>query len=584
MKRFIDSFVLLTFLAVALVGFSVQANAQWTWGRAASGGTVDCWPIATDNAGNIFTAGIAVYHASSLDFGTGVTIPPYSIGGAYQTLWVKYNHAGIPQWAGGTSFGSTNIFNICTDPSGNLILFGSFTSATMTIGSFTLTNAYGTTSAAQYFLAKLDPSGTVLWAINDGNINPSYFTIQTAFILSAGGVATDAAGNIYITSSFNKRTMTIGTTTLTNADTSGSTYDIFVAKYTPAGVPVWASSIGGLRNDYGFGITVASTGYVYITGTFYSPTFSVGSGTLANPSVAPTIPYVYPYAYIAKFSSAGVPVWAQGEGGTRGAFGVGIAHDIYGNVYMTGGFADSTITFGSVTVGRTLGTAGNDALYLVQYSSADVVTWYKSISSSNRCYGYSVALTGCGQVWVSGNYLADADVDGHTLALVAGADPVFVAGYDLSTGVVGYSGLGSGGDDQNGIACDDSGNVYLASDFFGDSLFVGHDTVWATGGGSEHLYIAKYANASCTPTKTPALPYKKYINIYPNPASNTISVVTSETVGKIEIMDVYGKRVIVKSVNQPEMTVDIHTLPRGIYFAVWLDGSGGRTTQKLVVE
>ena len=58
---------------------------------------------------------------------------------------------------------------------------------------------------------------------------------------SAGGtssdkgysIAADANGNTYITSSFASSTITFGTTTLTNADTNGST-DIFVVKLSGA--------------------------------------------------------------------------------------------------------------------------------------------------------------------------------------------------------------------------------------------------------------------------------------------------------------------------------------------------------------
>ena len=66
---------------------------------------------------------------------------------------------------------------------------------------------------------------------------------------------------------------------------------------------------------------------------------------------------------------------------------------------------------------------------------------------------------------MSGNYNEQANIDGHMLALVPGPDPIFIAGYNLSGGVVGYAGLGSGGDDQNGIATDSYGNIFICSDY-----------------------------------------------------------------------------------------------------------------------
>jgi len=487
--------IVLSFLMLAPVsGIMPEVCAQgWQWGRASVQG-VDSWAVATDAAGNVYGGGITIGSDDSVNFGGGVTVYPTSVGG-YTSIWVKYSNSGTPLWAGCT-VGESWLNNIAVDPGGNLILFGSFDADSIKIGSFKLTNAYGTAGGTQYYIAKINPSGTVLWAINDGNTYASYTSesFLSAYILSDGGVTTDAAGNIYITASFNKPSMTIGSTTLTNGGTSAGSYDIFVAKYSPAGVPLWATSLPGTLNDYAFGIAVASTGDVYVSGDFYSPSITVGSGTLTNPYTTT------PLAFIAKFSSAGVPLWGQSAGGSAGAFGVGLAKDNYGNVYMTGGFANPSISFGSTTVTKTYPATGGLALFLVQYSPSDVVTWSKTIgSASEPLWGYSIAMASCGQVWVSGNYTEDANIDDSILAIVPGHDPVFIAGYNLAGGVVGYAGLGSGGDDQNGIACDGNGNVFICSDIFdGTTIDAGADTITATSGG-EIFYLAKYTNTVTHP-------------------------------------------------------------------------------------
>ncbi len=311
----LTSFLFLSPFRILLPSASAQG---WVWGRASTGAGLDAWQVATDASGNIYGGGIQIY-AGSLSFG-GIAVPPNA-----KSVWVKYDPSGTVLWADGTISGQTYLENITTDPSGNLIVFGSFSSVTMKIGPFTLTNSYSG-SASQYYLAKISPSGTVLWAINDGNITPSYLILSIA-LMSTGGVTTDAAGNIYITSSFNKSSMTIGSNTLLNSDPSGKSYDIFVAKYSPAGTLVWASSIGGNDNDYGFGITVSGTGYIYVAGAFYSASIKVGTSVITNP-------YANSLAFIAKFSSAGTPSWAQSAGGINGAFAVGLAKDNSGNIYI----------------------------------------------------------------------------------------------------------------------------------------------------------------------------------------------------------------------------------------------------------
>lgn len=202
-------------------------------------------------------------------------------------------------------------------------------------------------------------------------------------------------------------------------------------------------------------------------------------------------------AYIAEFSPAGTPLWAEAAGGSNGAYAVGLASDPYGNIYMTGGFGDTSISFGAATVRRTYPDAVPFlALYLVQYSPGNVATWSKTIgSTANQVYGFSIGLSGCGEVWVSGEYSQDVNIDDHILSLVSGNDPIFIAGYTLAGGVISYSGLGSGGDDQNSIAVDPKGNVFICSDWYGAPAFVlGPDTFSGGSTGTELFYVGKYSS------------------------------------------------------------------------------------------
>ena len=480
--------VLSVIFLLLLITLLPKVSAQsWLWGKAGTVTGCDAFPVATDPVGNVFCAGIRLpeYGIGSINFGSGVTTPAGP--GAYQSIWVKYNNDGTALWADGTLGGNTWINSVAADSSGNFIVFGSFNSATMQIGSYTFTNSYAA-GDGQYFLAKYSPTGTLLWALKDGNILSSYINSFGPYILGAGGIGTDAAGNIYITGSFDKPTMTIGSTTLTNSGAAG-TFDMFLVKYSPVGIPLWASSVGGTANDYSQSLTVASTGDIWIGGFFYSPSITIGSSVITDP-------YANQLAFVAKFSSAGVPLLAQAAGGANGAFAMAIASDNSGNVYATGGFKDNSISFGATTLTRTY-PASVPALaeFLVQYSSAGIATWAKTIGSSTSfggTWGWSIAVAPCGRVWVSGNYSADVSIEGSILPVVpGGTDPVFIAGYNLGGTVAGYSGLGSGGDDQNGIACDANGNVFLCSDYEANPFSIGPD-VFPPVVSPESFYLAKY--------------------------------------------------------------------------------------------
>ncbi len=472
---------LLIILALPLMLlFAAAANAQmaWRWGRIGSS-VSESYPVTTDNKGNVYAAGIN--STTDTAFFDSVYVPPSVV----QSVWVKYGPTGQPLWAGGTIGGSTNIYNMTTDTAGNLIIFGIFFSDTVRIGSITLHNSF---YLGQYFIAKINPAGTVLWAIKDGA--PFYDFADDFYtgLLRAGDVATDDSGNIYVTSSYKSASITIGAYTLTNVDASGTTTDIFVAKYSPAGALIWARSAGGTGNDHAFGITVVPSGNVYIAGAFRSATFNFGSSVMSDP-------YTNPRAYIAEFSATGTPLWAQAAGRSHGAYSVGIRHDNSGNIYMAGSYADSSITFGTETLTSVYPIVPSYAAFLIKYSPADLPVWSRAISSDAASVAaFSIATSPCGYVWVSGTSSHTAVLaPGDTMSIYSfGSDlPVYLVGYDFSGSVIGYNSLVVGGDDECDIACDAVGNAFLGGDFEG-TLITGPDIFVGTPSPSEHFFVAEY--------------------------------------------------------------------------------------------
>ena len=78
------------------------------------------------------------------------------------------------------------------------------------------------------------------------------------------GVATDKAGNVFVTGSF-QGAATFGSTQLTN---SGQT-DIFIVKYNTSGTVLWAKKAGGTAADEGSAVAVNKTGDCFVTGFFF---------------------------------------------------------------------------------------------------------------------------------------------------------------------------------------------------------------------------------------------------------------------------------------------------------------------------
>ncbi len=457
---------------------------SWQWGKGSTGSNLDAWAVATDAWGNVFAAGINFGNLPS-KFGT-VVIPVTGLS-SYQSVLAKYDPNGNLLWARGTQNGNSYLINIAADHSGNVYLFGTYTSATIQIGSNILTNPLA--PLAQYFLAKYDAGGNVAWALNDGYGQSNYVTLVNAEILGTGGIAVDNSNYVYITANFDRAFLPVGPNILHNADLSGTTKDILVAKYDPAGGLVWAKNIGGNGNDEAYGITVTPAGDIYLAGLYGSTTMNVGSSVLTNSSGGQE-------AFIARLDASGNPVWASGCGGTGHSYAAGIAADNSNNVYLTGGFTDTSISFN----GTTITNPGHvSVLYLAKFDPANHVDWYKTINDINDTgqgtWGYSIAISQCDLVWVSGAMYGPLNIDGNILMPPGRiVDPIYIAGYTTAGVYYGSTAIQSGGDDQNGIACDGSGNVYMCSDYMIDSFAIGNDTLPKPVG--ESLFLGKYASVN----------------------------------------------------------------------------------------
>jgi hypothetical protein len=497
---------LVLFLAICMASFStVKTYAQgWLWGRGSGGATTLAWGAVADNDGNVFTVAncYGPMYGSATDVTFGSTVVPFSSytsppsSAARQVVWAKYSTAGVPLWAGGTQNGDCWLYNHATDQLGNLIVFGCFRSPTLQIGSVILNNPYYydlPIADGRFFLAKFSPSGTCLWAIADGGMSHANY---------AGSVATDNSGNIYITASYARPHLNIGSFTLDNTDTTGSvtygaTDDIFVAKYSPGGVPVWATSIGGTLNDYPADIAVSSGGSVYICGNLTSPSITVGPSVIVNPYavggfVSPAPPS---FAMIAKFSGiSGAPVWAECAGGTRGAMASSLANDNFDNMYMTGNFKDTSITFGATTLTRPYpASTPYYNLFLVKYTAANTVAWGKVIgAASSNLNNVGVATSRCA-VWVEGLFNGAAMVDGTIIPFpYTCCAHIFVAGFDHAGSLFDQSSLSSAGSQVGSPSCDADGNLYIGGSYSG-SISIGPDLLNVSITlGQQHTYAGKY--------------------------------------------------------------------------------------------
>ena len=165
-------------------------------------------------------------------------------------------------WAKRAGGGSSIGRGIAVDGSGNSYVTGLFEiSATFGPGEANQTTLSGSGS----FVAKYNPSGALIWA-------------KSASSSIGRGIAVDGSGNSNVTGVFFESvTFGPGEVNQTILSGSGANFEIFVAKYNPNGVLVWAKSAGGSSFDQGLGIAVDGSGNSYVTGSFEgSATFGLG--------------------------------------------------------------------------------------------------------------------------------------------------------------------------------------------------------------------------------------------------------------------------------------------------------------------
>jgi Beta-propeller repeat len=363
-----------------------------------------------------------------------------------------------------------------------------------------------------------------LWSKSFGNTSSDYPYAATV----------DQNGNVYITGYF-YYSINFGGTTLT---ANGSSAEIFVASFSPAGKHRWSKSFGNTSSDYGYGIATDPNGNVYVTGYFYtsinfggSTLTSNGSGDIFVASFDSTGKhrwsknfgntssdygydvatdsagnvYVSGYfynsinfggttisskgsgdAFLASFDSSGKHRWSKGFGGTSSDYGYGVATDGSGNVYMTGYFYN-TINFG----GSNLTSAGSYDMYVASFTPAGVHRWSKSFGSTSSDYGYDIATDNSGNVYVTGYFYYDINFGGGKITSNGSGD-TYVASFTPAGGHRWSKGFGGTSSDYGyGVATDPSGNVYITGYHYNDINFGGGKL---TSAGSYDWYMASFTS------------------------------------------------------------------------------------------
>ena len=371
------------------------------------------WSSSNPNVASVSAAGVA----------TGVTAGDATITAtaegksATATLHVQ-PAANTGSWSGVKQYGTTTQdsgYAIASDAAGSVYAVGSV-----------LGNLHGeqNTGGQDAYLVKFNADGTRAWTRLLGATGGTTTYVEVAY-----GVATDAAGNAYVT----------GYTTGTLHGTNAGDADVFLAKYAPDGTRTWVRQLGSPQHEYARAVTVTPAGHVYVVGET--------RGALDGQAKAVPGSTTDWDAFVTQYDTNGNRAWTRLIGSTSVDKANGVTHDAAGNAYVVG-------QTGATLDGQT-GPSQHGNAFVVKVAPDGSRTW-------TQLYAGTFA-----SVVMAGN-ASGAAVVGDEVHVVT---PFHLAVLNTGTGALVRDHLFSSTAAYSGrsVSADPAGNVYVGGAFTGTS-------------------------------------------------------------------------------------------------------------------
>jgi len=191
-------------------------------------------------------------------------------GNGYMAYIVKCDKQGAVQWTRTleTDNTITGVGGITADKAGNVLITGWFYD-TLHINNIYLVS-HGNGVLGDIFLIKYAPDGSLVFASNFGGTQSTM----------GRSVSSDLQNNIYLSGGF-RGTVTFGNYSLTSL----GSYDAFIVKCSPDGTPVWAKQAGGTGTERAHVIVTDSAGNSYVSGLFWSTLMHFGNISITSPYI-----------------------------------------------------------------------------------------------------------------------------------------------------------------------------------------------------------------------------------------------------------------------------------------------------------
>ena len=265
------------------------------------------------------------------------------------------------------------------------------------------------------FVAKFLPDGkTLVWATYFGGMGTE----------SAGSIALDASGNIWIAGSTSSYDLPVRPGAYQS--TLKGVQNGFVAKFSNDGKLLASSYVGGSNQDYLLGVRVNPQGNPWVIGTWSSKDFPFSAGPQSTPSNGMGV--------LAELDpSASQLLYAAPVDGFFDGNGKGIAIDSTGNVTVTGYTLDAHFAVTVSPFPNVASSTQNIRAFVVKVDASGKQIYSTMFGGSigaptngggnaEHDYGVAVTVDGAGNSFIAGN------TNGTDFPVTAGSHQTTVAG------------------------------------------------------------------------------------------------------------------------------------------------------------
>lgn len=367
-----------------------EHTGRLVWASQVEGDFSEGSDIAVDSAGQSYVVGV---FQGTVTFGAGELHEQTLVSANIAFFIAQYDPDGRLLWATDTtggeiqSSGTGRSPSIAVDTVGNASVTGAFLGMVIFGAGETQETTLASAGGQDIFVAQYDNTGRLVWAVRAGGADAD----------GGSGIAVNLDGDSYVTGSFQGAAV-FGSGEAQEKTLTSVGDGMFVAKFDPDGHLVWATEAEA-ENIGSSGLAVDQTGNSYVTGAFRGTvTFGLGEAhetTFSNVSGLDI--------FVARYDADGHVVWAARVEGSGFALSLGIAVDLTGNSYVTGGFLGA-LTFGAGESRETTFTssAKEADMFVARYDAAGHLMWAARTGGTDVEAGSDIAVDGGGRSYVTG--------------------------------------------------------------------------------------------------------------------------------------------------------------------------------------